>query len=57
MAQRLFVSTRKGLFLFDPVGDGGWKVAEHAFPGDSVTGTIEDPHDRTIYSEIGRAHV
>lgn len=43
MANRLLVSTRKGLFALDR-GPGGWKVGRTAFVGENVTLAHADPH-------------
>ncbi len=55
MAERLLVSTRKGLFEVMRNG-GGWKVSVATFLGDNVTLALHDPRDGTDYAALNHGH-
>lgn len=55
MADRLFVSTRKGLFVFQRAG-GSWRIAETQFPGEPVTAVLPDARDGTLYAALNLGH-
>ncbi|MFO0850268.1 MAG: hypothetical protein U0871_17175 [Gemmataceae bacterium] len=55
MADRLLVSTRKGLFALAP-GSAGWRVERTAFLGDNVTLTLADPRDGGWYAALNLGH-
>jgi hypothetical protein len=55
MADRLLVSTRKGLFVLEP-GQGGFTVAAVHFLGDNVTLTHVDPRDGAWYAALDLGH-
>lgn len=58
MSDRLLVSTRKGLFLFERRGAGsaGWSIQRTAFLGDPVSMALPDPRDGTIYAALNLGH-
>jgi hypothetical protein len=56
MSERLYVGTRKGLFLFERSGRGDWKIAKTAFVGDPVTYVLPDERDGTIYAALNLGH-
>lgn len=51
MNRRLFVSTRKGLFLLE-AGRAGWQIVHAAFLGVPVSATLPDPRDGLIYAAL-----
>ncbi len=55
MSDRVFVSTRKGLFTIAR-SDGRWRVDRTAFLGDNVTLTLPDPRDGTVYAALEHGH-
>ena len=57
MAQRLDVATRKGLFLLERSGPGkAWRIARVSFLGDSVTMSMRDPRDGTMFVALNLGH-
>jgi hypothetical protein len=52
---RIFVSTRKGLFSFARSSDG-WKLAHVSFLGDAVSLAMFDRRDGTLYAGLGLGH-
>ncbi|MDB5312683.1 MAG: hypothetical protein JWO38_6885 [Gemmataceae bacterium] len=55
MADRLLVSTRKGLFTVDR-GPTGWEVRQTAFLGENVTLAHADPRDGSWYAALNLGH-
>jgi len=55
MSDRLLVSTRKGLIVFERDG-AGWRLAATAFAGVAVTATAADPRDGAIYVALKHGH-
>lgn len=55
MSDRLFVSTRKGLFELRR-GPSGWNIAEVWFRGDSVSMSLFDARDGALYAALGLGH-
>ncbi len=55
MSDQMFVATRKGLFRIDRSGSG-WKIAQAAFLGDSVTMVLPDQRDGSVYAAVGHGH-
>src|SRR3954465_1981465 len=55
MADRLLVSTRKGLFTIDR-GAAGWRVAGVAFLAENVTLAHADPRDGGWYAALNLGH-
>jgi photosystem II stability/assembly factor-like uncharacterized protein len=55
MSERLFVATRKGLFMVTRAG-GGWRVAGVSFLGDPVTLVMHDPRDGAVYAALEHGH-
>jgi photosystem II stability/assembly factor-like uncharacterized protein len=55
MADRLLISTKKGLFVLDR-GPGGWKVVRTAFLGENVTLALADPRDGGLYAALNLGH-
>ncbi len=57
MSDRLFVSTRKGLFRYERGGaNGRWEIASVAFLGEPVTIALPDPRDGTVYAALNLGH-
>jgi len=52
MANRLFVGTRKGLFVLARRG-GGWDVAETHFLGDPVSAVLPQPESALVALDLG----
>lgn len=55
MADRMLVSTRKGLFAVDR-GPAGWRVARSAFLGENATLAHIDPRDGGWYAALNLGH-
>jgi len=55
MAERMMVSTRKGLFDVERNG-GGWVVARGSFLGDNVTLALHDARDGMDYAALNHGH-
>jgi photosystem II stability/assembly factor-like uncharacterized protein len=56
MSDRLFVGTRKGLFLYERNGRGEWRIERTTFVGDPVTYVLPDERDGTIYAALNLGH-
>jgi len=55
MTQRLFVGTRKGLFVFSR-GASGWAIDKIHFLGEPISMLLEHPHDRVLYAGLTLGH-
>lgn len=55
MSDRLFFSTRKGLFTVEPKA-GRWQVTNSAFLGDNVTLSLYDRRDGAAYAALNHGH-
>ena len=55
MADRLLVSTRKGLFSLAR-NSSGWAIDRHSFPGENVTLALVDPRDGRWYAALNLGH-
>ena len=55
MADRLWVATRKGLFMLDREGPD-WAIRERTFLGDPVTMVLPDGRDGSCYAAVGHGH-
>jgi hypothetical protein len=55
MSDKLFVSTRKGLFTVSRA-NGKWDIAAVDFLGDNVTLTLSDPRDGCHYAALDHGH-
>jgi photosystem II stability/assembly factor-like uncharacterized protein len=55
MADRLHVSTKKGLFTFEKNG-AGWKLARASFLGENVSLTLTDARDNGLYAALNLGH-
>ena len=55
MADRLHISTRKGLFTIQRA-DGKWQIADVAFLGATVTMSLTDARDGSWYAAIDHGH-
>jgi photosystem II stability/assembly factor-like uncharacterized protein len=55
MSDRIFVSTRKGLFTFAR-GESGWAIQQTAFVGDNVTLVLPDRRDGSVYAALDHGH-
>ena len=53
MSERLFVSTRKGLFI---LSTKDWKLAAPRFLGDPVTLALPDARDGSLYAALNLGH-
>lgn len=57
MADRIFITTRKGLFTVERGGNGaGWTIARSHFLGDPVTMVLPDGRDGSVYAAVGHGH-
>ncbi|MCM3755104.1 hypothetical protein M3665_24600, partial [Bacillus licheniformis] len=56
MNDRLLVATRKGLFVLQPDGNGGWTPGEPHFIGEPVSMALADPRDGTLYAALNLGH-
>jgi len=59
MSDRVFIGTRKGLFILERSGKwngGGWHIARTAFLGDPVTMVLHDPRDGALYAALHHGH-
>jgi photosystem II stability/assembly factor-like uncharacterized protein len=56
VSDRLFVSTRKGLFILKRAASGAWGIAATAFLGDPVVVTLPDPRDGAIHVSADLGH-
>lgn len=55
MSDRIFVSTRKGLFELRRA-QGRWSITRTSFVGDSVSLMTKAPGDGTLYAALGLGH-
>jgi photosystem II stability/assembly factor-like uncharacterized protein len=55
MGQRLWVGTRKGLFMLEPKGSR-WEISRALFLGDHVPMLLPDPRDGAIYAALDHGH-
>jgi hypothetical protein len=56
MSDRLLVATRKGLFVLQGDGEGGWTLGEPDFVGEPVSMVLPDPRDGSIYAALNLGH-
>ncbi|KVD26636.1 WD40/YVTN/BNR-like repeat-containing protein [Burkholderia ubonensis] len=56
MNDRLLVATRKGLFVLQADGKGGWTRGEPHFIGEPVSMVLADPRDGTLYAALNLGH-
>src|SRR5258706_13966908 len=56
MADRLLVSTRKGLFSLARRGECDWQIERVSFLGDAVSLALYDPRDGALYAALGLGH-
>jgi hypothetical protein len=56
MADRIFVSTRKGLFTFVEAPRPRWSIERVSFLGDAVSIALHDPRDGALYAALGLGH-
>ncbi|WP_126282226.1 WD40/YVTN/BNR-like repeat-containing protein [Burkholderia stagnalis] len=56
MDDRLLVATRKGLFVLQTDGNGGWTLGEPQFAGEPVSMVLPDPRDGTLYAALNLGH-
>jgi photosystem II stability/assembly factor-like uncharacterized protein len=56
MSDRLLVGTRKGLFVLQADGAGGWTLGEPDFVGEPVSMVLPDPRDGTLYAALNLGH-
>ena len=55
MAERCFVSTRKGLFTLERAASG-WQVSRASFVGDNCTLTLFDPRSGHLIAALNHGH-
>ena len=55
MPERLFVGTRKGLFIFAE-RDAGWEIEQRCFLGDPVGAVLLDGRDGKLYAALALGH-
>ncbi|KVO02140.1 WD40/YVTN/BNR-like repeat-containing protein [Burkholderia ubonensis] len=56
MNDRLLVATRKGLFVLQADGKGGWTLGEPHFVGEPVSMVLADPRDGSLYAALNLGH-
>jgi photosystem II stability/assembly factor-like uncharacterized protein len=56
MSDRLLVGTRKGLFVLQADGAGGWTLGEPDFVGEPVSMVLPDPRDGSLYAALNLGH-
>ncbi|WP_028225740.1 WD40/YVTN/BNR-like repeat-containing protein [Paraburkholderia ferrariae] len=56
MSDRLLVGTRKGLFVLQAHGAGGWTLGEPHFTGEPVSMVLPDPRDGSLYAALNLGH-
>ncbi len=56
MSERIFISTRKGLFKAERKTQGSWSVLDTSFLGSPVTQTLFDARDSTLYAALNLGH-
>ncbi|CAB3642551.1 hypothetical protein LMG22037_00419 [Paraburkholderia phenoliruptrix] len=56
MSDRLLVGTRKGLFVLQGDGEGGWTLGEPHFVGEPVSMVLPDPRDGSLYAALNLGH-
>ncbi|KVN76052.1 hypothetical protein WL19_07435 [Burkholderia ubonensis] len=56
MNDRLLVATRKGLFVLQADGKGGWTLSEPHFVGEPVSMVLADPRDGSLYAALNLGH-
>jgi hypothetical protein len=56
MSDRLLVATRKGLFVLEADGKGGWTLGEPHFVGEPVSMVLLDPRDGSLYAALNLGH-
>ena len=56
MSDRLLVATRKGLFILQADGKGGWTLGAPHFVGDPVSMVLPDPRDGSLYAALNLGH-
>lgn len=56
MSARLHVATRKGLFVLQADGKGGWTLGEPYFVGEPVSMVLPDPRDGSLYAALNLGH-
>jgi hypothetical protein len=53
---KLYIGTRKGLFVLDRAGGGSWKIGQTHFLGDNVPMFLPDGRDGTLYAALNHGH-
>jgi photosystem II stability/assembly factor-like uncharacterized protein len=56
MSDRLLVATRKGLFVLQADGAGGWSLGDPYFVGEPVSMALADPRDGSLYAALNLGH-
>src|SRR3954452_19317616 len=56
MSDRLLVATRKGLFVLQADGNGGWTLGEPHFVGEPVSMVLPDTRDGSLYAALNLGH-
>ncbi|NLP60744.1 WD40/YVTN/BNR-like repeat-containing protein [Paraburkholderia sacchari] len=56
MSDRLLVATRKGLFVLQHDGAGGWTYGAPHFAGEPVSMVLPDSRDGTLYAALNLGH-
>jgi hypothetical protein len=56
MTLRLYVGTRKGLFILEPGGSAGWRIERTSFLGDPVSMVLEDRREGALYAALKLGH-
>lgn len=56
MSDQLCVATRKGLFVLQADGNGGWTPDEPCFVGEPVSMVLPDARDGSLYAALNLGH-
>jgi photosystem II stability/assembly factor-like uncharacterized protein len=54
--KRVYLGTRKGLFVLERKKKASWDVASHSFVGDPVSMVFPDDRDGTVYAALDLGH-
>ncbi|MCA9040194.1 MAG: exo-alpha-sialidase [Planctomycetaceae bacterium] len=55
MSQKMYVGTRKGLFIFEKTS-ADWSISRHEFMGEPVSMLMRDPRDGLLYAALTHGH-
>lgn len=55
-SNRIYLGTRKGLFIVERAGTGSWRLGPVSFPGVQVPMLLPDERDGTVYAAVEHGH-